>query len=491
MRREPTVGRLLTGAFGILVGLTVCSGLVEVAAVLLQHATVEQLAGHVQPLQLANNHLRTVLADGQRGLRGYALTGDREMLGAYEVARGDYTVAVADLRRLGGRTETPAVDAQVAAADTWWLLATLERRAAPRSADTVRYAGEGRRLFQAFVDRNQALDLRLSARSAALHRRSETLQWVTVALVGVLTTGATVLVATTAMRTARRITRPLREVVEMLDRRRLGDRDVRTILPDGPAEIRALAEAVNAVADETEREQHLVARLQALDTAKTDFMSTVSHELRTPLTSISGYLELLLDARPGELSDAQVRMLEVIGRNTRRLRELIEDILTLSKIEQGGFRSDLTPVDLARVIERAVAAISPAAAKASVGLHLDVRGPLPLDGDAAQLDRALANLLSNAVKFSPAEGTVTVRAERRDGRTVLTVADTGMGIPEDEQQALFARFFRATNAIHHAIPGTGLGLAIVRTIVDNHGGTIDIASTEGVGTTVTVRLPTA
>jgi signal transduction histidine kinase len=490
MRREPTVGRLLTGAFGILVGLTVCSGLVELAAVLLQHATVEQLAGHVQPLQLANNHLRTVLADGQRGLRGYALTGDREMLGAYEVARGDYTVAVEDLRRLGGRTETPAVDDQIAAADTWWLLATLERRAAPRSADTVRYAGEGRRLFQAFVDRNQALDLRLSARSAALRRRSESLQWVTVALVGVLTAGATALVATTAVRTARRITRPLREVVEMLDRRRLGDRDVRTILPDGPAEIRAVAEAVNAVADETERRQE-EDRLQALDTAKTDFMSTVSHELRTPLTSISGYLELLLDAQPGELSDAQVRMLEVIGRNTRRLRELIEDILTLSKIEQGGFRSDLTPVDLARVIERAVAAISPAAAKASVGLHLDVRGPLPLDGDAAQLDRALANLLSNAVKFSPAEGTVTVRAEGRDGGTVLTVADTGMGIPQNEQQALFARFFRATNAIHHAIPGTGLGLAIVRTIVDNHGGTIDVASAEGVGTTVTVRLPTA
>ena len=238
-----------------------------------------------------------------------------------------------------------------------------------------------------------------------------------------------------------------------------------------------------------ERELRLLARLRALDVAKTDFMSTVSHELRTPLTSISGYLELLLDAEPGELSDVQLRMLEVIGRNTRRLRDLIEDILTLSKIESGDFRTEPGPVDLAQVIERGAAAVSPAAARASVGLHLDVRGPLPLTGDGVQLDRVLTSLLSNAVKFTPADGTVTVRAERRDDTTVLTVADTGIGIPAGEQQALFARFFRATNAIHHAVPGTGLGLAIVRTIVDKHGGTIDVDSAEGVGTTVTVRLP--
>jgi signal transduction histidine kinase len=263
--------------------------------------------------------------------------------------------------------------------------------------------------------------------------------------------------------------------------------DLRARRPGGPGRpVSACADCESRLA---EREQHLLVRLRALDAAKTDFMSTVSHELRTPLTSISGYLELLLDAAPGELSDVQLRMLEVIGRNTRRLRDLIEDILTLSKIESGDFRTEPGPVDLAEIIERAVAAVSPAAAKASVGLHLDVRGPLPLTGDVVQLDRVLTSLLGNAVKFTPADGTVTVRAEHRDDETVLTVADTGIGIPAGEQQALFARFFRATNAVHHAVPGTGLGLAIVRTIVDKHGGTIDIESAEGVGTTVTVRLP--
>jgi signal transduction histidine kinase len=244
----------------------------------------------------------------------------------------------------------------------------------------------------------------------------------------------------------------------------------------------------DSLVKDAEAEQ-LLARLAALDAAKNDFMATVSHELRTPLTSISGYVELLRDSEPGELTDGQQRMLEVIARNARRLRELIEDILTLSRIEGGGFASEPGDVDLVQVIERAVTAISPAAEKASVGLHLDVRGPLPIRGDSVQLDRVLTNLLGNAVKFTPPEGTVTIQAERTDGQTRLRVADTGMGIPADEQKALFVRFFRATNAIRQAIPGTGLGLAICRKIVDNHGGSIKVESAEHVGTTVTITLP--
>jgi signal transduction histidine kinase len=244
-------------------------------------------------------------------------------------------------------------------------------------------------------------------------------------------------------------------------------------------------EELGRAEDSRAREQ----QLDALETAKTDFMSTVSHELRTPLTSIAGYVELLMDTGPGSLTPAQQRMLEVIGRNTARLRELVEDMLTLAAIESGEFRTASEPVDLAQVIERTVAAVGPSADKASVGLHADVRGPLPLSGDAVQLDRVLTNLLTNAVKFTAAEGTVSVHAERRDDELVLTVADTGIGIPAGEQQALFTRFFRATNAIRKAVPGTGLGLAVVRTIVDRHGGSIEITSTENVGTTVTVRLP--
>ncbi|XVU27684.1 ATP-binding protein [Actinoplanes sp. CA-054009] len=261
----------------------------------------------------------------------------------------------------------------------------------------------------------------------------------------------------------------------------------------GPAEIRAIAEALDAAAERAEEmrrnEELVVARLHEIDTVKTDFMSTVSHELRTPLTSISGYVELMRDAEPGQLSASQERMLDVIARNARRLRDLIEDILTLSRIESGDFRTLRGPLDLAEVVLRAVATVEPTAAKAFVGLHADVRGPVPVRGDSAQLDRVLDNLLSNAVKFTPPEGTVTVTVERRGEHALLVIADTGMGIPEDEREALFGRFFRASNAIRQAVPGTGLGLAIVHTILGNHEGTIDVRSTENVGTTVTVKLP--
>jgi signal transduction histidine kinase len=264
------------------------------------------------------------------------------------------------------------------------------------------------------------------------------------------------------------------------------------------AQLRAVAAAAAVATDEAarvraaaqrSRERRLTARLDALRVAQDDFTATVSHELRTPLTSISGYTELLLESEPGTLSAAQVRMLEVIGRNAARLRELIEDMLTAAAIEAGDFRVAAEPFDLAEVLGPAIAAAEPAAGKASVRLHADVRGPLPLTGDAAQLDRVVTDLLSNAIKFTAPDGTVGVHADRRGDDVRLIVADTGMGIPAGEQHALFTRFFRASNAVARAVPGTGLGLSIVRTVVDRHGGSVQITSTEDVGTTVTVRLP--
>ncbi len=494
MQNEGSVGRLLSRAFGVLVALIVGCGLTQLAVVLIQQRTVDELAGRVQPLQLANAEVRTVLTDAQRGIRGYLLTGDRTMLDVYDDARREYARVGPELSDLAGGPDRDTVSAQIARADDWWAMTDRQRATVPLSARAAASLAQGNVLFEAFVRTNHDQQVNLAARAGELRERGELLHWLTVAVLAVLTVGATAVAALTAIRTRRRITGPLREFTDVLDRRRAGDRDVRAPV-HGPAEIRAVAEALNATADRSEhirrQEQQMLARLQALDNAKTDFMSTVSHELRTPLTSISGYLELLRDAQPGELNDSQERMLEVIARNTRRLRELIEDILTLSRIETGEFRSDLADVDLADVIQRAVAAVAPVAEKASVGVHCDVRGPLPLSGDAAQLDRVLANLLSNAVKFTGPEGTVTVRAERRDEEVVLTVADTGMGIPAEEQQALFARFFRASNAVRQAIPGTGLGLAIIRTIVENHQGSIEADSTENVGTTMTVHLPVA
>lgn len=274
-----------------------------------------------------------------------------------------------------------------------------------------------------------------------------------------------------------------------------------TVIRDEGAPVWTVTETrlIEAMADELTvvlhharlraREQAMMDRLQEVDRAKNEFMSTVSHELRTPLTSISGYLEMLRDEETGPLGPAQGRMLDVISRNTRRLRALIDDVLILSKIEPGPARGTHRQVDLAALVRQASAAVAPTAAKASVDLHTDIRGPLRVRADPDQLDRVLVHLLSNAIKFTPATGAVTVTGRREGADTIVVVADTGMGIPQEEQAALFARFFRASNAIRQAVPGAGLGLAIVRTILDNHDGHIDVQSQEGAGTAVTVRLP--
>lgn len=239
-----------------------------------------------------------------------------------------------------------------------------------------------------------------------------------------------------------------------------------------------------------EKEARVVEDLRALDRAKSDFLSTVSHELRTPLTSIAGYVELLMDEDAGPLTPEQHHMLSVVDRNSTRLRSLIEDLLTLSRIESGAFTSGRQPVDLCRLMGSTTDAIRPAASAAEVDLETDCPAqPLLVHGDTEQLDRVLMNLLSNAVKFTPKGGRVSVRAAAEDGEAVLSVSDTGIGIPEEEQKDLFTRFFRASNATALAVPGTGLGLTIVRKIVANHGGDLGIRSQEGKGTTVTARIP--
>jgi len=185
-------------------------------------------------------------------------------------------------------------------------------------------------------------------------------------------------------------------------------------------------------------------------------------------------------------------MLDAVDRNARRLMTLIENMLTTAKIEMGGFTTRRRPVDLAGLVTAAADVIRPAAAAG--GLDLEVSCPpsgLIVDGDAEQLDRVLVNLLSNAVKYTPKGGQVRTALACEGDSAVLTVADTGIGIPAQDQAALFTRFFRASNAVAGAVPGSGLGMSIARTIVANHEGDISVASAEGAGTTVTVRIALA
>jgi signal transduction histidine kinase len=239
-----------------------------------------------------------------------------------------------------------------------------------------------------------------------------------------------------------------------------------------------------------EGEEHLVAELESLGRAKASFLASASHDLRTPLTSIIGYVELLADQEAGPIRPAQAKMLDGVDRNARRLKTMIEDMLTISKIELGAFTSRLQPLDLASLLPPAADVIRPSAGAGGLSFQVSCPDqPVMIDGDPEQLDRLLVNLLSNAVKYTPRGGSVALTLGSAADAAVLSVADTGIGIPEEDQNSLFTRFFRASNAVEAAIPGSGLGLSIVRTIVANHHGELNITSGRDQGTTVTVRIP--
>ena len=269
-------------------------------------------------------------------------------------------------------------------------------------------------------------------------------------------------------------------------------RDI-TELKRQQAQLEALLAKERVARTDAEDAQQALAeqneRLRELDRLKDDFISLVSHELRTPLTSIQGYLELLLDGGAGELGAEQARFLTVVDRNSRRLMQLVGDLLFMAQVEAGKLALELDEVDLSEVIGECLEAAQPIADERQLELIAEVQEIPTMLGDRSRLGQVLDNLVSNALKFTPHSGRVSVRVSAEGDDALVEIVDTGVGIPVDEQDRLFERFFRSSNATEQAIPGTGLGLTIAKTIVERHEGSITIESVEGAGTTVRVRLP--
>ena len=224
------------------------------------------------------------------------------------------------------------------------------------------------------------------------------------------------------------------------------------------------------------------------DRLKDEFFALVSHELRTPLTSVMGYLELVLDDEE-PLAEDHRHYLEIVQRNATRLLRLVGDLLFVAQVEAGTLALDPGPVDLAAVTGEAVDAARPRAESRSIALSAEIADSGPVWGDRDRLGQVLDNLVTNALKFTPSDGAVVVRLGREDGCAVLEVEDTGPGIALADQGRLFERFFRADSAVRQAVPGVGLGLTIVRAITEAHGGTVEVASAVGEGTTFRVELP--
>ncbi|UXM90824.1 ATP-binding protein [Paenarthrobacter sp. JL.01a] len=240
-------------------------------------------------------------------------------------------------------------------------------------------------------------------------------------------------------------------------------------------------------------QQRVLHQLRQLDKAKTDFLATVNHELRTPLTSITAYLDMIQDGSGGPVPEGINKMLDVIGRNSSRLRKLIEDMLTVSM--QDGSNLDLKPVDIAKLLQVVVATLRPLAESRHVSVSVtESPEDIEVTADEAKLEQVFTNIVANAIKFTPEGGRVgissAVSSSEDGGKAALVkIADNGLGIPEHDLPHILTRFYRASNATSAAVPGSGLGLAIAHDIISRHMGRMVFDSTLGSGTTVSVELP--
>jgi two-component system, OmpR family, phosphate regulon sensor histidine kinase PhoR len=235
---------------------------------------------------------------------------------------------------------------------------------------------------------------------------------------------------------------------------------------------------------------HDITELKKMDQVRRDFVANVSHELRTPLSILRGYIETLLDS-PKTPREELSRILRVMDRHSKRLESLVEDLLTLARLESGNLDLQLGTVDLSNFFREMIRDWEKKLTSKHLNMIVDVPPELsPIRVDRARLQEALYNLLDNAVKYSRDDGQIRLSARQRDGEIELTVSDDGIGIGKEDLPRIFERFYRADKARSpDKVRGTGLGLAIVKHIAQLHGGRVEADSELGKGTTIRVLIP--
>ena len=224
---------------------------------------------------------------------------------------------------------------------------------------------------------------------------------------------------------------------------------------------------------------------------KSEFLASISHELRTPLHTIIGFSELLGEQLEGPLNDKQRRFIDHIHKDSFHLLELINDILDLSKIEAKKLTLNLETLDACSASIDALNSIAPVAEAKQVRLEVRPGRHMTVRADPIRFRQIFLNLLSNAVKFTPAQGTVTVECSESGSFARFTVTDTGLGIPKQDQQAIFDKFHQVGSTTKGIREGTGLGLAITKHLVEQHGGSIEVESEPGHGSRFSFTIPLA
>jgi signal transduction histidine kinase len=440
--------------------------------------------------------LDQLVLDLHTGLRGFLVSGQRRLLVPWTQARPgvrrqlrELEAFVADDRAERRRVRQLAtlVEAYQRDYGAPLILIARENRAAARTPEAL---SEGEQRIEAIRRRLTSFLTLENERAAAAADAAERDAARAVAL-GIAGLGASaLLILLFGVYLARAIARPVREVAAGASKLAGGDLSAR--LPvKGPGEVGALTRAFNAMAGSLEESRiELEAhnkRLRESDRLKSELVNIVSHELRTPLTSILGFTTVL---RTRALRDEdRQQYLGIVEEQARRLSALIEDFLDLQRIEEGHLELKQELIDLAAVLRKEARVFAEQSALHTLKLALP-NDTLPVYGDETRLTQVVGNLVSNAIKFSPAGGEVEVAGQRAAEFVEVRVRDHGVGIPAEQQERIFTKFFRG-NAAARGIPGTGLGLALAREIVEAHGGQLGFTSAENEGSTFWMQLPTA
>ena len=277
------------------------------------------------------------------------------------------------------------------------------------------------------------------------------------------------------------ISRVLTQPIVSLSRtmRQMGKGDLSVRAPvRGSGELRELAETYNTMADQ----------LENLDNARNQFVSNASHELKTPLATMKIMLETIV-YQPDMPTEIRQEFLQDMNHEIDRLTGIITDLLTLTRMDNSSDRMKLENVNMSELTEQTVRLLRTAAERKQQTLSEEIAPDLHMTGDRSKLNQILYNLIDNAMKYTPDNGRILVRLSAEGDRILWQVRDNGIGIPAEDREHIFDRFYRVDKARSRETGGTGLGLSIVRQLVGMHGGTITVESEPGKGSVFTVSLP--
>jgi signal transduction histidine kinase len=262
-------------------------------------------------------------------------------------------------------------------------------------------------------------------------------------------------------------------------------------------ELHAALQETNRTLEERVRERtaelrHALDRLTEISQIKANLISNISHELRTPLAHVKGYIELLADEQLGPLTPEQGQAMDVIQRASQRLGRLIEDLIEFSTASREGLRLQMQQVSIPELASNIIERSQEKAEKAGVELYTEIEPGLPpLQADPDRLSWVLFQLMDNGIKFTPSGGHVTFTAKQEDKQVLLTIQDTGIGIPRERVEEIFEPFHQLDGSPTRRFGGTGLGLALVRLILEAHGTVMRVESEEGKGSSFSFPLRAA